>query len=117
MQRNWAKTAYSVFSTYYNAIGVKPVDDNKESQYQNSDHAGTPENFESKVTGGATGGGGSNYTGSYSGTVSLALPVAQPPTAQIAGPSRAFVAQPLSFNGLASRHPMGYPLHYYCDCS
>ncbi len=112
MQWQWAAAAYSSFSTDYNAIGVKPVDDNKASQYQNSDHAGTPENFESNVTGGATGGGGSNYTGSYSGTVSLALPVVQPPTAQIAGPSSGFVAQAISFNGLASSDPSGYPLNY-----
>src|SRR5882762_494045 len=74
MQWQWAAAGYSSFSTDYNAIGVKPVDDNKASQYQNSDHAGTPENFKSNVTGGATGGGGSNYTGSYSGTGSVALP-------------------------------------------
>jgi len=47
---------------------VKPVDDNRASAYQNSDHAGTPENFTPYVVGGATGGGGSNFTGSYSGT-------------------------------------------------
>ena len=49
----------------------------KASQYQNSDHAGTPANFKSNamngvtVIGGATGGGGSNYTGGYSGTVTV----------------------------------------------
>jgi len=65
--------AYTSFDTDYNALGVKPVDDNKASQYQNSDHAGTPENFKMFVIGGATGGGGSNYTGSYSATGSCAL--------------------------------------------
>jgi len=69
----WAAAVYTSFDTDYNALGVKPVDDNKASQYQNSDHAGTPENFKSFVTGGADGGGGSNYTGSYSGTGSCAL--------------------------------------------
>jgi len=69
----WAAAVYTSFDTDYNAVGVKPVDDNKASQYQNSDHAGTPENFKSFVTGGATGGGGSNFTGSYSGTGSCAL--------------------------------------------
>jgi hypothetical protein len=34
-------------------LGVKPVDDNKASIYQNSDHAGTPENFKTFATGGA----------------------------------------------------------------
>jgi len=69
----WGAAVYTSFSTSYNSLGVKPVDDNKASQYQNSDHAGTPENFKAFVVGGATGGGGSNFTGSYSGTGSCAL--------------------------------------------
>lgn len=70
----WGASVYTNFETkYYNLLGVKPVDDNKASKYQNSDHAGTPENFKASVTGGATGGGGSNFTGSYSGTGSCAL--------------------------------------------
>jgi hypothetical protein len=68
VQWQWAAAVYSVFGADYNQLGVKPVDDNKASMYQNSDHAGTPENFEPYVVGGATGGGGSNFTGSYSGT-------------------------------------------------
>jgi hypothetical protein len=69
----WAAAAYSAFSNGNNLLGVKPVDDNKASNYKNSDHAGTPENYKQYVVGGATGGGGSNYTGSYSGTGSCAL--------------------------------------------
>lgn len=69
----WAAAVYTGFSSDYNALGVKPVDDNTASIYKNSDHAGTPENFRSFVTGGARGGGGSNFTGGYSGTSSLAL--------------------------------------------
>lgn len=69
----WGAAVYSSFGIDYNSLGVKPVDDNKASQYQNSDHAGTPENFTSFVIGGATGGGGSNFTGSYSGTGSCVL--------------------------------------------
>jgi len=70
VQWQWAAAVYrnSVFGVDYNQLGVKPVDDNKASIYQNSDHAGTPEYFEQYVVGGATGGGGSNFTGSYSGT-------------------------------------------------
>jgi len=68
----WGAAAYTNFNTY-NDLGVKPVDDNKASKYQNSDHAGTAENFKAYVIGGATGGGGSNFTGSYSGTGSCAL--------------------------------------------
>jgi len=70
VQWQWAAAVYwnANFSTDYNALGVKPVDDNQASVYKNSDHAGTPENFRAYVTGGARGGGGSNFTGSYSGT-------------------------------------------------
>jgi hypothetical protein len=70
VQWQWAAAVYgnALFGADYNQLGVKPVDDNKASIYQNSDHAGTPESFEPYVVGGATGGGGSNFTGSYSGT-------------------------------------------------
>jgi sugar lactone lactonase YvrE len=67
----WAAAVYRSFSSNYTALAVKPVDDNNASQYQNSDHAGTPENFKSHVIGGATGGGGSNYTGAYGGTANV----------------------------------------------
>jgi hypothetical protein len=71
VQWKWAAAVYSSFSSDYNSLGVKPVDDSNASIYRNSDHAGTPENFKSSVIGGARGGGGSNYTGGYSGTVSV----------------------------------------------
>ena len=75
----WAAAVYTTFSTDYNAIGVKPIDPNTGSAYLNSDHAGTPENFKTSVTGGARGGGGSNFTGSLSATTSacpgLVVPV------------------------------------------
>ncbi|TLY21547.1 MAG: hypothetical protein E6K68_05850 [Nitrospirae bacterium] len=67
----WAAAVYRMFSDDYNSLGVKPVDDNMASIYQNADHAGTPENFKHYVTGGARGGGGSNYTGSLSASVSV----------------------------------------------
>jgi hypothetical protein len=70
----WAVAVYSSFSSYYNDLGVKEVDDNHVCPYQNSDHAGTPENFTSYVVGGARGGGGSNFTGSLSATVSVKCP-------------------------------------------
>lgn len=69
----WAAAVYTSFDIDYNSVGVKPVDDNHASIYQNSDHAGTPENFKTFVVGGARGGGGANYTGSLSGTGSCAL--------------------------------------------
>jgi hypothetical protein len=65
----WAAAAYSNFNTYYNALGVKPTDSKTASSYPNSDAAGTPENYKTSVIGGARGGGGSNYTGGYSGSL------------------------------------------------
>jgi hypothetical protein len=64
----WAAALYTNFTTALNGLGVKPVDDNRASVFKNADHAGTPENFKQSVIGGARGGGGSNFTGSYSGT-------------------------------------------------
>ncbi len=75
----WAAAVYTNFSTDYTTVGVKPVDSNQLSIYHNSDHAGTPEAFKSFVVGGARGGGGSNWTGSYSGTGHVAPEVAAPP--------------------------------------
>ena len=62
---NWAAAVYTSFNTSFNALGVKPVDGNTQNPYNNNDQAGTPENYKSSVTGGATGNGGSNYTGSW----------------------------------------------------
>lgn len=84
----WAAAVYKNFSTDYNAVGVKPLDSNSLTVYHNSDHAGTPENFKTLVTGGARGGGGSNFTGSYSATgkVTPELEVPVPPqTAKLSG--------------------------------
>src|SRR5262249_37193413 len=67
----WSAAVYTNFGSDYNALSVKPVDSNSLSAYQNSDHAGTPEAFKSCVVGGARGGGGSNFTGSYSATGSV----------------------------------------------
>jgi YVTN family beta-propeller protein len=67
----WGAAVYTAFANDPNQLGVKPVDDNRTSQYHNSDHVGTPENFKGFVTGGARGGGGSNYTGGWSGTADV----------------------------------------------
>ena len=73
----WGAAVYTnAFGTDYTAIGVKPVDDSNALPWKNSDHAGTPENYKQYVTGGATGGGGSNWTGSYSGTAGISPAVA-----------------------------------------
>lgn len=63
-QWKWAAAVYTMFPSDYNALGVLPID--------GGGHAGTPVNFGFAVTGGARGGGGSNFTGSYSGTQSNA---------------------------------------------
>jgi hypothetical protein len=76
----WGASVYTTFSPDYTALGVKPVDSNQLSAYKNSDHAGTPEAFKTDVTGGARGGGGSNFTGSYSATASVAPWPYVPPT-------------------------------------
>jgi len=68
VQWQWATAVYTQFTTNYGNLGVKPVDSNTENVYPNSDHAGTPENYKPYVIGGARGGGGSNWTGSYSAT-------------------------------------------------
>ncbi len=69
----WAAAVYTnnVSFTDNNSLGVKATDEKHYLPYQNSDHAGTPENWKSSVTGGAQGGGGSNYTGGGSGTANV----------------------------------------------
>jgi hypothetical protein len=62
---SWAAAAYKSFGTDYNALGVKPVDNNTLSSYKNGDKAGTPEAYKSSVVAGATGGGGNNFTGNF----------------------------------------------------
>ena len=67
----WAAAVYTTFTNDFTSIGAKASDDNHYLPYQNSDHAGSPENYKQYVIAGATGGGGSNYTGGYSGTASV----------------------------------------------
>ncbi len=112
LQWQWGAALYTSFSTDYNAVGVKPVDDNKASQYQNSDHAGTPENLKGYVTGGTTGGGGSNFTGGLSATNSTTVVVNQIPTANPGGPYSGLVGQAISFNGAGSGDADGDQLSY-----
>lgn len=81
----WGAAVYQVFSPDYNVLGVKPTH-NDTCLYYNSDHAGTPEGvdsasgqpFKAFVTGGARGGGGSNWTGSWSGTQEAVVCVNRP---------------------------------------
>ncbi|MGH9502144.1 MAG: Ig-like domain repeat protein [Terriglobales bacterium] len=68
-QWQWAAAVYSSFSTIYsnasnnNILGVNPVD--------NSDSAGTPENYKQFLTPGGSGGGAGNWTGFYVGTAGV----------------------------------------------
>jgi hypothetical protein len=60
----WSAAAYKPgFGTDYNALNVKPVDNNALSAYHNGDQSGTPEAYKTFLVAGATGGGGTNYTG------------------------------------------------------
>jgi hypothetical protein len=81
LQWQWASAVYTSFSSDSNALNVKPVDANSASAYHNSDHAGTPEAFKAFVVGGARGGGGSNFTGSYSATKAVFPDLTPPPSA------------------------------------
>jgi len=67
----WGAAVYTTNMTNYNSLGVKPTHTNACSYPNNSDHAGTPETVKQFVIGGARGGGGSNFTGSWSGTQSV----------------------------------------------
>ena len=64
-QWQWAAAVYTQFSTTYGSLGVNPVD--------NSDPAGTPENFKSYLTTGGSGAGATNYTGFYVGTAGVVV--------------------------------------------
>ena len=81
MSWKWGAAVYTSFGDY-NSIGVKPVHGASDA-YNNSDHAGTPENEKSFVIGGARGGGGSNWTGSWSATASASSNCQPSPSGQV----------------------------------
>jgi len=79
----WGAAAYKTWTLdggqpEYNAANIKPAHSGT-CDYNNGDHAGTPENamLKKAVTGGARGGGGSNFTGSWSSTGNLCPVCAQ----------------------------------------
>jgi hypothetical protein len=80
VQWKWGAAVYTHFTTDYNALQVK-ASHQSACGVNNSDHAGTPEgtdtstgeSFKGFVIGGARGGGGSNFTGSWSGTQAVSV--------------------------------------------
>lgn len=77
IQMQWSAAAYSSFTTDYNALQIKAGHQTACGQ-NNGDHSGTPEGVDSTNTpwkkylvGGPRGGGGSNFTGSWSGTLNI----------------------------------------------
>ena len=82
IQWKWGAAVYSNFPSDYNALAVKSGHHTACGQ-KNGDHAGTPEGVNNMdqpwkqfVLGGARGGGGSNWTGSWSSTQNVS-PVCQ----------------------------------------
>ena len=76
-QWKWAAAVYTQFTDRYNQLQVKSGHQTS-CNFNNGDHAGTPEGVNSVgtpwkqfVVGGGTGGGGSNWTGSFSSTVTV----------------------------------------------
>jgi hypothetical protein len=79
IQMQWSAAAYSSFTTDYNKLQIK-AGHQTACGVNNGDHAGTPEGVDNSntpwkhfVVGGARGGGGSNFTGSWSGTLSIPI--------------------------------------------
>jgi RHS repeat-associated protein len=114
LQWQWAAAVYTSFNANYSSLGVKPIDATSGSAYANSDHAGTPENYKSYVTGGARGGGGSNWTGSYSGTASVTPQVAanHAPVANAGANQTVFINTTVHLNGTGSYDPDGLRITY-----
>jgi hypothetical protein len=66
----WGAAVYSELTSRYGKLEVKALDDAHYPPY-NTNRAGTPEAFKEYVTGGATGDGGDNYTGTMSSPVTV----------------------------------------------
>jgi len=79
IEMKWGAAAYSSFTTDYNSLQIK-AGHQTACGPSNGDHAGTPEGVDNTntpwkkhVVGGARGGGGSNFTGSWSGTLNISI--------------------------------------------
>jgi len=111
----WAAAVYSSFGNDYRTLGVKPVDDPDASEYKNADPAATPENYKSSVAPGATGTGGSNYTGAY-GATGWVAPFNEvpnyPPVANAGADQTAHLTDTVQLDGTHSTDRDGDPLTY-----
>lgn len=108
----WAGAVYNSFSSNYNGLGVKPVDV-PTTQYNNSDPAGSPENYKTHVIAGATG-NGKSFVGGYSGTWAVTSPcsMSNPPIAN-AGPGQTVaLGSTVQLDGTGSTDPEGNPITY-----
>jgi hypothetical protein len=83
-------------------VEPKPVHSTSLDKYKNSDQAGTPENFKQFLIGGARGGGGSNFTGSWSGTNSCETPQTPPGKPHV---FLGYVDEAANNHGSPSAHP------------
>jgi hypothetical protein len=74
IQWKWGAAVYTtdITAAHYNNLDVKPVHSGA-CFANNGEHAGTPHSVEKFVIGGARGGGGANFTGSFSGTTAVSL--------------------------------------------
>ncbi len=68
----WGAAVYGTDMSNYAGLGVKPTT-KKSCAYNNTDKAGTPETKKSFVMKGARGGGGTNYTGSWTSYKNVSL--------------------------------------------
>jgi hypothetical protein len=89
LQWQWGAAVYKSFSTTYatttpvnsNVLGVNAEDGS--ADMNGTDPAGTPESYKASLTFGATGGGGTNYTGYFSpgaGVVPTVAPMSVSPS-------------------------------------
>jgi hypothetical protein len=97
----WSAAAYNLFSADPTILGVKS-NDHSTTQFNNTDHAGTPETYKADVARGGKGRGGVNYTGNLTRTSTVSTdqtpPVTQPPpvaTANLSGTVRDVFGNPV----------------------
>jgi hypothetical protein len=86
----WSAAAYSGLTANHTQIDVKPVDDNSATIYNNSNLAGTPENYAFNCIAGGLSTGGSDYVGIYSPKLNR-IPCSVPDNSCAISPRLSFV--------------------------